>query len=507
MNNGDNSDFYQVKNYNIKKTPIGRGQSAFIYEGIEIYTNVRVAVKEIKDKNSEKYQSLIKGEIEIMKTLKHQNVVNLYDVVQSKDCKSIYVILELSTIGDFHNWLNGKCLKEEHCKNYMRQLVNGLSYLHGKGIIHRDLKPQNILMFDGGRQIKITDFGFAKFITQDVMSQTFCGSPLYMAPEIWFGKSYDYRVDIWSLGSIMYEMLTSQHPFHSKGFNELTTKIKNGHITFPKRISGKCLDLLKGLLEINPDKRISWDNIINHPWFEVDDLLINENRLLDFSITNSMSLSSLPSRNSTLGSIFNHQDELNRSFKNFSFHLTESQNKIGCSPPRVDIQMAPIKSIKDVITNDNEEEEEEDKFYSINELINQDVIEDINHNKTELNLKKDIKDIEFSFDIRDIFESTNNTKSSNNTYLINSQNDDFNNSHFSINDSKNDNLSSSEEIIIEETGDKFVYIKTTPININQSNLETRKHKKINGIFDSVRSSVRSFAKDSYDYISDQFKSI
>jgi len=530
MNNGDNSNFYQVGNYKIKKTPIGKGQSAFIYEGLEINTNVKVAIKEIKDKNSEKYKSLINGEIDIMKKLKHQNIVSLYDVVQSNDHKSIYVILELSTIGDFHNWLDGKCLKEEYCKNYMRQLVNGLHYLHNNGIIHRDLKPQNILMFGDGRQVKITDFGFAKYTSEDVMNQTFCGTPLYMAPEIWFGQLYDYRVDLWSLGAIMYEMITSKHPFHSKEIRELTTKIKNGTIIFPKKISNHCLDLLKGLLEIDPNKRISWENIINHPWFEIDDLLINENRLLEFSITSSMSLSSLPSRNSTLGSIFNQPEELNQSFKKFSFHLNEFDNKIGCSPPRVDIQLIHNKDVnkqnnKLPIGTEQIEDEQEDKFYSFNEDLNEDLNEDNkdntdnkkNNNQDILQIKKELqlslkKDMEFSLDIRDIFESNNINKISKNTYLINSQNDDLNNSHFNMNNSyKSDNLSSSEEIIIEETGDKFVYIKTNPININHhinhSNLETRKHKRLNGIFDSVRSSVRSFARDSYDYISDQFKSI
>jgi serine/threonine protein kinase len=382
-------------------------------------------------------------------------------------------------------------------------------------------------MFDGGKQIKITDFGFAKYIIEDVMSQTFCGTPLYMAPEIWFGQPYDYRVDLWSLGAIMYEMITSKHPFHSKEIRELTTKIKSGHIVFPKKISENCLNLLKGLLEIEPNKRITWEKILSHPWFDVDDLLINENRLLNFSITNSMSLSSLPSRNSTLGSIFNQPDEFEQSFKKFSFHLNEMENKIGCSPPRVDIQLIQNKlhnnkEKENSEENENSEEKEnneekensdnEDKFYSFNEKFTEETNQDILQIKTELKLSYK-KDMDFSLDIHDIHDIYESNKNVNNQYLINSQNDDLNNSHFNTS-YKSDNLSSSEEIIIEETGDKFVYIKTNPININHinnhvnySNLETRKQKRLNGIFDSVRSSVRSFARDSYDYISDQFKSI
>lgn len=514
--NNDDPNFDRVGNYKFSRKSIGRGNSALIYKGYGINTKVPVAIKEIRDQDSKKYQELIKGEIQIMKKLKHPNIVELYDVVQGDDHKSIYVILELSTIGDFHKWLGGKCLKEPHCKNYMKQLVSGLRYLHEKGITHRDLKPQNILMFGNGKQIKITDFGFAKYTSEDALSQTFCGTPLYMAPELWLGEPYDDKTDLWSVGAIMYEMLTGRVPFNVKNYHELKKKVLRGGIVFPKRITEKCLDLLKSLLEINPEKRISWEGFFNHPWLVVDDLMVQENNLLNFSISNSMSLSSLPVKNSILGSIFDQREDLESSFQNFSFHLSESQTNIACSPPRAGLVLPPVPEHNEEHLNEENEngDNSDDEFFSADDshpIFDHAKKQKVHREEiVRVSIKKDMAsqtetDNSFSLDIRDIFESNPSMRSHNpsDTYLVTSQNEDLSQSYFNVSQTSQTSQVSSSEIVIEETGDKFILINTAPINIHQSNPETQRHRKYKGIFDSVH----SLARDSYDYISDHLKSI
>lgn len=154
-----------------------------------------------------------------------------------------------------------------------------MKYLRDRNISHMDLKPQNILLSSSSSGnhpvLKLADFGFAQHLgegTKDL--KKIRGSPLYMAPEMFERKSFDARVDLWSIGVILFESLFGKAPFASETYEELVAKItKPGEIFFPwegKNISNDCRNLLKSLLNRDPDRRISFDEFFNHPFIDLD---------------------------------------------------------------------------------------------------------------------------------------------------------------------------------------------------------------------------------------------
>jgi serine/threonine-protein kinase ULK/ATG1 len=151
----------------------------------------------------------------------------------------------------------------------MTQIASGLHYLHSLNLIHRDLKPHNILLSKNGN-IKIADFGFVKDYTENNMFDTLCGSPIYMAPEILQYKKYDAKVDLWSIGIILYEMLSAEPPFIASNHIQLLKTIETTKFKFQKNIiiSTDCINIIESLLVVNPKERISFDDFFNHPFFE-----------------------------------------------------------------------------------------------------------------------------------------------------------------------------------------------------------------------------------------------
>ena len=205
-------------------------------------------------------------------------------------------------------------------------------------IIHRDLKPQNILISDIG-DIKITDFGFARYFDNDLLIQTICGSPLYMAPEIMKNQKYDYKSDLWSVGIIFYEMLIGYTPYKSKNIYELIRKIENDNIDIPNKfhLSIDCKNLLFALLKKNPEERISWEDFFNHKIFLDNDINDRENNLMEISNLNNFPsipsyennfLSNSTSHNLYLNSDNKKNEELSDISLNFNFDLEESDEEL-----------------------------------------------------------------------------------------------------------------------------------------------------------------------------------
>jgi len=165
--------------------------------------------------------------------------------------------LEYCPNGDLSTFFNkNKGISESEAKGYLKQLSEGLKYLIDNNIFHRDLKPQNILI-DKNNILKITDFGFAKTINSYEISETFCGSPLYMAPEILTYQKYTDSADLWSVGVIMYEMIFGFTPYTGNNLYNLVSNIKNNDLIIPnsKKISYECKDLLFSLLQKEPSQR------------------------------------------------------------------------------------------------------------------------------------------------------------------------------------------------------------------------------------------------------------
>ena len=308
----ENIATFQVSNYTIFRKSIGKGAFSTIYKGYDKKTMKVVAVKEISFEILKKYKDVIKRETKIMKKLNHENIIKLYDTILDDDSNNIYLVLEYIGRGDFSKFLKKRPLKEKYAKKYLIQLADGLKYLLENKIIHRDLKPQNILMSDAGI-IKITDFGFARYFDNELLIQTVCGSPLYMAPEIMKNKKYDYKSDLWSVGIILYEMLYGRPPFKVKNIFELIDIIDKEVIDYPKNIiiSMECKDLLERLLKKSPEDRISWDDFFIHPWLQNNEL--KENLLMEISnieTTNKMT-DYLKNNNSSI--FYKKMDELSKS--------------------------------------------------------------------------------------------------------------------------------------------------------------------------------------------------
>ncbi len=288
----------QVGEYQITHTNIAKGAFASIHKGKHIYSDYIVAIKEIK-LNGEPIKNYIKREIEIHRSLEHPNIVRVLDVIydtpspsNNNSNNSIYIIMEYCQYGDLQKFQNKKPFSHKYIQNYMLQLRDALQYLRTKNIVHRDLKPQNILL-TSPIHIKITDFGLARYINleteaslehEDLFS-TYCGSPIYMSPELLNHQQYNSKSDLWSLGIILYELITGMPPFIAKNLKHLVQRVNTEKINLDKLdktlISDDCFDLLNSLLNHDRTRRADWDEFFNHIWFANNIMLEEENKLIE----------------------------------------------------------------------------------------------------------------------------------------------------------------------------------------------------------------------------------
>lgn len=247
---------------------LGHGSYSIVYKGKK-EDGLAVAIKEIilnKKNNTDRdwYR-----EIEIMKKFEHENLVKLYDSIQSDN--NVYLILEYCDGGTFSDL--EKPIDEEKMITYFKQILSGLIYLQKQNIYHRDIKPDNILLTKT-QQIKICDFTFTRhYNNTDYLSATVCGSPFYMAPELFIQHKPDIKSDIWSLGIILYEYIYGNYPYpENLSIGGIYETLKQSSIDCPdenrlgKIVSLKCRNLLQSMLKLNISQRISWDQLPLHPW-------------------------------------------------------------------------------------------------------------------------------------------------------------------------------------------------------------------------------------------------
>ncbi|XP_048852708.1 MAP/microtubule affinity-regulating kinase 3-like isoform X5 [Brienomyrus brachyistius] len=264
-----------VGNYRLLKT-IGKGNFAKVKLARHILTGREVAIK-IIDKTQLNPTSLQKlfREVRIMKILNHPNIVKLFEVIETE--KTLYLVMEYASGGEVFDYLvaHGR-LKEKEARAKFRQIVSAVQYCHQKHIVHRDLKAENLLL-DGDMNIKIADFGFSNEFTLGSKLDTFCGSPPYAAPELFQGKKYDGpEVDVWSLGVILYTLVSGSLPFDGQNLKELRERVLRGKYRIPFYMSTDCENLLKRFLVLNPVKRGTLEQIMKDRWinagFEEDEL-------------------------------------------------------------------------------------------------------------------------------------------------------------------------------------------------------------------------------------------
>eukprot|EP00806_Schmidingerella_arcuata_P003863 Macronucleus_4502.p1 GENE.Macronucleus_4502~~Macronucleus_4502.p1 ORF type:complete len:192 (+),score=20.82 Macronucleus_4502:1-576(+) len=176
--------------------------------------------------------------------------------------------MELCAGGDLLNYVRKRRrLKEPFAQKIFRQIIEGLGYIHSKNVAHRDIKLDNILL-DGKGNVKIADFGVSRQIQPDQIMREQCGTPAYIAPEILRNRGYSLNVDLWSAGVVLFAMLYGTVPFKAQTMDELHQVILKGKYLLKEDISIEARDLLRGLLEINPKKRLSVRKILRHPWLK-----------------------------------------------------------------------------------------------------------------------------------------------------------------------------------------------------------------------------------------------
>lgn len=283
----------------IKK--IGYGSFSEVYLSKDTYGN-HLAIKRIDKKKlvESRIETFLK-ELSISEILDHQNIIKCYDTFKTNNYW--YIVLEYCDYYTLHEHnsvlkkMEISNLKEELVRFYLIQFRQSLEYLKSQNIVHRDLKPKNILFKIKNQEnnleltadflvnnkenimLKLADFTFARYIDDKVessgetnMNYSVCGSPLYMAPELFLGKTYNIKADLWSFGVIMYEMLFGSSPYMSYGPNsisKLSYLMQTKQIKYLDGYSEECYNLLKSLLVLDPVNRISWEDFFNHPWFKL----------------------------------------------------------------------------------------------------------------------------------------------------------------------------------------------------------------------------------------------
>ncbi|KAJ7345973.1 hypothetical protein JRQ81_001923 [Phrynocephalus forsythii] len=244
---------------------IGEGSFGRVYKGRRKYSAQVVALKFIpKVGRSQKELKNLQREIEIMRGLHHPNIVQMLDSFETD--KEVVVVTDYAEGELFQILEDDGNLPEEQVQAIASQLVSALYYLHSHRILHRDMKPQNILLGKGG-VVKLCDFGFARAMSIHTMVLTSIkGTPLYMSPELVEEKPYDHTADLWSVGCILYELYVGTPPFYTNSIFQLVSLIIKDPIKWPKDMSPHFKSFLQGLLMKDPRQRLSWPELLYHPF-------------------------------------------------------------------------------------------------------------------------------------------------------------------------------------------------------------------------------------------------
>lgn len=249
------------------KSKLGKGTFGTVYLGKHIPSRNKIAIKMINREGLKpEQQNRLEQEILCQRSVSSSNVVSLIDVQKTEN--NFYLILEYCAGGDLGQFIKTHGpVDEETVQRWMQQLAEGFKALKAKNIIHRDLKLQNILLTENSTKavLKLADFGMSRFLGED-LAQTWLGTPLYMAPEMFQNKEgYDYKADIWSLGVVMFELLTGEPPIRVQKREDIPLAQKNLK-KLPSNISANCADLLSKLLTYNAKDRISFEELFTHPF-------------------------------------------------------------------------------------------------------------------------------------------------------------------------------------------------------------------------------------------------
>ncbi len=257
----------QISDFEILKI-LGQGSFGKVFLSKHKKTNAIYAIKVIDktDKNNIEGKPYFQREIEIMYKLNHKNCIKLYS--HFEDNNYCYFIMEYISNGNLYNYIKkkpNKKLEPKEVSNIIKELISAVYYLHNMSppIIHRDIKPENILLNENNI-IKLTDFGWSNYMKLSDVRSTFCGTPLYLAPEMIISDFHNEKVDIWGIGIILFELLVGRVPFNGMNKRTLINNIINCNIIWDNNIDIDAKDLISKILIIDPNKRISLNEMMKH---------------------------------------------------------------------------------------------------------------------------------------------------------------------------------------------------------------------------------------------------
>ncbi|CAI2167651.1 14242_t:CDS:2 [Funneliformis geosporum] len=263
------------KRYKISKNVLGTGSFGVVKECTDKCTGIKYALKIINKKAIRGKEQMLNSELDVLKKVNHPHIVKLHDLIETK--KAVYIITDLASGGELFNHLIKKgSYTEKDASNLVKQILEGVAYLHDHEIVHRDLKPENLLFSDKSdhSNLMITDFGLSKILKKhnDIL-MTACGTPGYVAPEVLRQTGHGKPVDMWSIGVIMYTLLCGYTPFGGEDQAALFDSILSGVYYFEEEywseISDYAKDLIDKMMTYDADKRITVHDALKHPWFHM----------------------------------------------------------------------------------------------------------------------------------------------------------------------------------------------------------------------------------------------
>lgn len=273
---------------------MGKGACGVVKLAYEAKSCKPFAMKIIEKSQLTKNENDDINEVNIIKSLTHPCIIKMHDIVNETD--SVFMFLDLMKGGDLLSRIlkkKSKYLSENESKLIFLQICHAIKYLHDNNVTHRDLKPENILLQsdDDETLVKISDFGLSKFVKDNSVMKTLCGTPLYVAPEVLSTNgsgTYTQKIDIWSAGVVLFTMLSGSVPFSEEFGTPIRQQILKGMYAFRGKVwqlvSNSAKSLISQMLQKNPEKRLNIEEVLKHQWLNDIDIIDKAERLMEIKL-------------------------------------------------------------------------------------------------------------------------------------------------------------------------------------------------------------------------------
>ena len=535
----------KVRDFILTKS-LGKGTMGEVFLSQKEGSNKYYATKKIDKKNADRPQvrKYFITEISLLRELKHPKIISLVDIIQTGS--HYYIVMDYCNGGSLLNCLKkykkkyNKPFSEKIVQYIMKQIVSGLKYIHRKGIIHRDIKLDNILVKFYNKEdmkslnmlnthIKICDFGISIKPGDKQYAYTAIGSPANMDPfilnklvnrnDLKNSEGYDQSADIWSLGSSCYEMLIGKRVFSGRNIKDLNKKVEEGNYTMPMNLSMEVVSFINGMLQYNPKKRMTCEELSRHHFLTRD---VKNFHPIDFSLIydklDEKGIIINAKENKTIWKVFNENNEdemIKKSLENnenmWNVFNYETKTKLNSIPIKI-LDQTPYEenfettnnntnNITNNITNNN-------NTNNITNNITNNNIENNNHNNqfiqqtnnTNINNNNFYNNYNYNDNNNNQINSTNNfqsIKGQGNPYntQINPKIQHYNN-NYNMNNTNNINYninSSNTQIQINDLSNNFhnmnlgkTHINTSGYNLNSQNINQNNSSSLNPQINNIR---------------------